>query len=219
MQSERVVIFVNGEIPDLLRAREMLLGDDFIIAADGGSRHLHTMGIQPHLLIGDLDSIPASYIDEYRQAGVEIKQYPTAKDATDLELALQHAVTLQPASIVIAGATGARFDHTLANVMLVSQPGYRGLDICLDDGTTRITLIMQSLQITGSAGDIISLIPLSGSVSGITTTRLKYPLSNEDLALGETRGVSNVMIGSGARVTIQAGMLLCTHTRRFSGGK
>ena len=219
MQPERVVIFVNGEIPDLRRARGMLLPGDFIIAADGGSRHLHAMGIQPHLLVGDLDSIPASYLNEYRLLGIEIKQYPTAKDVTDLELAFQHAASLQPASIMIAGATGARFDHTLANVLLVSQPGYRDLEICLDDGTTKITLIRQSLQITGSAGDIVSLIPLSGAVSGITTTGLEYPLKNEDLALGETRGVSNVMTGPAARVTIQAGMLLCIHTRRFSGGK
>ncbi|MEL7643636.1 MAG: thiamine diphosphokinase [bacterium] len=219
MQPERVVIFVNGEIPDLQRARGMLLPGDFIIAADGGSRHLHAMGILPHLLVGDLDSIPASYLNEYRLLGIDIKQYPSAKDATDLELAFQHAASLQPASIVIAGATGARFDHTLANALLVSQPGYRDLEICLDDGTTKITLIRQSLQITGSAGDIVSLIPLSGAVSGITTTGLEYPLENEDLALGETRGVSNVMTGPDARVIIQAGMLLCIHTRMFSGGK
>ena len=219
MQPERVVIFVNGEIPDLQRARGMLLPGDFIIAADGGSRHLHAMGILPHLLVGDLDSIPASYLNEYRLLGIDIKQYPSAKDATDLELAFQHATSLQPASIVIAGATGARFDHTLANALLVSQPGYRDLEICLDDGTTKITLIRQSLQITGSAGDIVSLIPLSGAVSGITTTGLEYHLENEDLALGETRGVSNVMTGPDARVIIQAGMLLCIHTRMFSGGK
>ncbi len=219
MQPERVVIFVNGEIPDLQRARGMLLPGDFIIAADGGSRHLHAMGILPHLLVGDLDSIPASYLNEYRLLGIDIKQYPSAKDATDLELAFQHAASLQPASIVIAGATGARFDHTLANALLVSQPGYRDLEICLDDGTTKITLIRQSLQITGSAGDIVSLIPLSGAVSGITTTGLEYHLENEDLALGETRGVSNVMTGPDARVIIQAGMLLCIHTRMFSGGK
>lgn len=219
MQPERVVIFVNGEIPDLQRAKGMLLPGDFIIAADGGSRHLHAMGIHPQLLIGDLDSIPEGYVEEYRKLGIEIKKYPAAKDATDLELALQHAAGLQPACIVIIGATGARFDHTLANVMLVNKPVYRGLDICLDDGTTRIGLVKTSLQVTGSAGDLISLIPLSGTVSGITTTGLEYPLKDEALELGDTRGVSNVMKVTKAQIKLKKGMLLCIHTRRFSGGK
>ncbi len=218
MQPERVVIFVNGEIPELQRTRAMLQTGDFLIAADGGSRHLHTMGLRPHVLIGDLDSVSAEYLDQYRSSGGEIKQYPVAKDATDLELALQHAVSLNPATIVIAGAIGSRFDHTLANVMLVNQPGYKEVDISLDDGTTRIELVKLSLQITGCAGDIISLIPLSEKVTGISTKGLLYPLSNEEMTLGETRGVSNVMTSDIAQVKCQTGILLCIHTRLFDGG-
>lgn len=214
MQTERVVIFVNGEIPDLKKARAILNPDDYLIAADGGSRHLEAMEMQPHLLIGDLDSVSAEYLDQYRSSGGEIKQYPVAKDATDLELALQHAVNLHPASIVIAGATGSRFDHSLANVMLVSQPVYQDIDICLDDGTTRIELVKRSLQITGNAGDIISLIPLTEKATGITTEGLQYPLSSEELSLGETRGVSNVMTAGKAQVNYQTGMLLCIHIRK-----
>jgi len=176
------------------------------------------MGLRPHVLIGDLDSVSAEYLDQYRSSGGEIKQYPVAKDATDLELALQHAISLNPATIVIAGATGSRFDHTLANVMLVNQPGYKEVDISLDDGTTRIELVKLSLQITGCAGDIISLIPLSEKVTGISTTGMLYPLSNEEMNLGETRGVSNVMTSDIAQVKCQTGILLCIHTRLFDGG-
>ena len=83
----RAVIFANGGFshPD------PLLPGDFVIAADGGARYCLELGITPHLVVGDFDSLDPASLQALEQAGVELARYPERKDFTDLELALQHA--------------------------------------------------------------------------------------------------------------------------------
>ena len=119
----RIVIFANGELPDLESARALLKADDYLIAADGGANHLLKMGILPEVVIGDLDSVGEDTLFELTSAEVEIQQYSEDKDETDIELALGYAVELRPSSILIVGALGGRLDQTLANHWPGSFPG------------------------------------------------------------------------------------------------
>ncbi|MFC1872767.1 hypothetical protein ACFLYV_03515, partial [Chloroflexota bacterium] len=66
--------------------------------------------------------------------------------------------------------------------------------------------------ISGAAGDMISLIPLGGEASKITTQGMKYPLKNEMLVVGSTRGISNLMEENSAHVGLAEGLLLAVHT-------
>ncbi|MGC8826157.1 MAG: thiamine diphosphokinase, partial [Anaerolineae bacterium] len=68
-----------------------------------------------------------------------------------------------------------------------------------------------------AAGDIVSLLPLSPVVEGIVTSGLEYPLRGEPLYMGPSRGVSNVMLGPEASVTIASGWLLVVHQRSAGG--
>ena len=40
----RIIIFANGELPNKEKARALLRDDDFIIAADGGTRYVLELG-------------------------------------------------------------------------------------------------------------------------------------------------------------------------------
>ena len=73
--------------------------------------------------------------------------------------------------------------------------------------------IEQEIELEGREGDVVSLLPLSPIVRGITTRGLRYPLINESLVFYQSRGISNQMTGNSAKIQIQSGILLCIHTR------
>jgi thiamine pyrophosphokinase len=203
----RAILFANGGYtrPAALRP------DDLIIAADGGARHCLNLGLTPHLVVGDFDSIDEDQLTTLRQAGVELVQYPTNKDFTDLELALRHARQNGADEILVLAALGGRWDQTLANVLLPAAKDFASLKIRLIDGSQEISLIHagQRLEILGRPGDTVSLIPLQGDAHGITTQALEYPLNCETLHFGSTRGVSNVLVEERAWVALEQGLLLC----------
>lgn len=218
----RAVIFANGELPNLEKARSLLQEGDYLIAADGGANHLMKMGILPEIVIGDLDSVDEDTLFELTSAEVEVEQYSEDKDETDIELALRYAVELRPSAILIVGALGGRLDQTLANLFLVTDPLLPAIDIRLDDGVEEAffcrakTAKGGQAEIRGRSGDIVSLIPWYGPVEGVTTEGLQWPLYAETLTPDKSRGISNVMLAGPASVSLQSGLLLIVHRRLAS---
>jgi len=214
MHNQSAIIFVNGELCNAQVVRQFALQADKIIAADGGLKHVFALGLTPHLLIGDLDSVSADEVTRARELGCEVRQYPVEKDETDLELALLAAVECGCGSIRLAAALGGRLDQTLANIYLLNLPQMDGVDARLDDGKTEVVLIRSTHELEGRAGDTVSLLPLSPLVRGITTTDLKFPLIDESLEFSRSRGISNVMLSSTATIEVTSGALLCVHIRK-----
>jgi thiamine pyrophosphokinase len=211
---QRIVIFANGELPDPDKARSLLQNGDYIICADGGTRHAVALGIQPHLIVGDMDSAAKEAVETFREADVPMELFPHDKDETDLELAIQRAVDLQPEQILILGALGGRLDQTLGNLALLTGSRLAALDVKLDDGVEEVFLCRKQAVIHGKRGDLVSLIPRLGAVSGIRTKDLKWPLHDETLYPDKTRGISNEMLGELASVWIETGLLLIVHRRQ-----
>lgn len=208
----RAVIFANGALTDPHHIIAALQPGDLVIAADGGARHCTTLGLTPALVIGDLDSLNTDEVTQLERNGARIVRYPARKDFTDLELALQHAVTARPDEILVFAALGARWDQTLANLLLPAAPGLEQVCIRILDGPQEIILLRpgETHNLRGQAGDIVSLVPLGGHAQGITTSGLEYPLSDGTLYFGATRGISNVMLSEQATVRLKDGLLLCT---------
>ena len=88
----RAIIFVNGVIPDHTTVKRWVREGDDLIAADGGAYHALAMGLRPRVVVGDLDSLAPELAEELAAQGVELEKYPTAKNKTDLELALERAI-------------------------------------------------------------------------------------------------------------------------------
>lgn len=208
----QAVIFANGTIDN---SDSAISGNDLIIAADGGTQHCLSLGITPDVVIGDLDSLTADNINELQIANVEIIRYPAKKDQTDLELALKLAIDRGADEIVVFGAMGGRWDMSIANILLPAEQNLSNATIRIIDGRHEIMLLRAGKEMIfhGKKGDIFSLIPLGRDALGITTIGLEYPLKDDLLRLGSSRGISNLFIENSATVSLKQGLLLCVHIR------
>lgn len=212
---KRCLIFANGAPNDGPMVRDMLASspDALTIAADGGARVAGYFGRLVDIVIGDMDSLEEDEIQRLAVAGTEVVRFPEHKDETDLELALLHAADAGVQWIRIIGGLGDRFDQTLANVYLMGLPQLAELDVALVAGKERLCLLRPgSHTLHGAAGDTLSLIPLGGDVTGVTTGRLSYPLKGETLYFGPARGISNVFEEATCQVSLVSGVLLAVHT-------
>jgi thiamine pyrophosphokinase len=218
---KQAIIVANGQ----MEATTDLAGDfkasALVIAADGGVHHCIRLGIEPNVIIGDLDSTSQDELISYRQSGVDIIQYPTRKDETDLELALTYAKDHGVTKVIILGAFGSRWDMTMANILMTCLPIYSEMKIRLLDGTQELSLLRsgERSSIQGYPGDILSLIPLTGDASGVITDGLEYPLKDETLHFGTSRGVSNVFVTEKVNLFVKQGLLLISvnRVRKLSG--
>ncbi|MCJ7694978.1 MAG: thiamine diphosphokinase [Anaerolineaceae bacterium] len=210
-QFERAVLFVNGEMenPDHLSITKC----DYLVAVDNGMRHLVTLNLTPHLLIGDLDSIDPDHVEFLQAKGVEIRRFPPEKDQTDLELALELVIQKGFTRILMVAALGGRLDQTLANIALLGRDDLKDIDIRMEDGLTSVFIVRNESRFDTSPGDTISLLPLGTPVSGITTHGLAYPLEKETLYPHQTRGISNTAIADEVSIKKSQGNLLCIHTK------
>lgn len=205
----RIIIFANGDLPNLEKARTLLLPDDFIICADGGTRHALALGLTPNVIVGDMDSLPANF--QTSTFNGEIVLYPKDKNETDLELAIDHAVSLDPHQILILAALGGRMDQTLANIALLSHSSLVTRNVKLTDSVEEIFFCRDQAKVEGRSGDIVSLIPWQGEVTGVFTENLRWHLHHETLYPDKTRGISNEMTADVATIQIRSGLLLIVH--------
>lgn len=191
-------------------------GEDRVIAADLGAHHALRWGWPVHLLVGDFDSLAPEALRVAERAGAPVVRSPAAKDQTDTELAVAHAMAWQPDEVVICGALGGRTDHLLANVLLLAHPALAAADARLADGAETVRLLSAAgetkrLVLAGAAGDLLSLLPIGVDAEGVSTHGLRYPLHHETLYSGEARGVSNVFDAPQVEVTLRRGRLICVH--------
>jgi thiamine pyrophosphokinase len=215
LSNKRAVIFANGEVADIKRLDILLQPNDMLIAADGGLRHLLQLGKWPQVLMGDLDSVTPEEVEHAKQNGVAIQQYLVDKNETDLQLAIDYALQAGCTSIVIVAALGGRLDQTLGNLFLLTRPPLQNIDVRLDDGYAEVFLIRTKAEIIGEPGETVSLLPYGVPAVDVKTENLRYPLNFETLFPDQTRGISNVMESSCARVSLSKGILICIHTRKL----
>jgi len=211
VENKLAAIFVNGEFEGSKKILDMLSEAELIVAVDGGLDHLTKLGVTPHIIIGDLDSVDREKLAYFEEIGVGIRKFPEKKDKTDLELALHYVIESGFEIIYLLGAAGGRIDHFLGNLYLCSNPNFTDKDIKLLSKNSELFICKQNQQIRGQPGDIISLIPISDVVKGIKTQGLEYPLEYEDLNRWEARGISNLMIEEQAKLHFVSGVLLCVH--------
>jgi thiamine pyrophosphokinase len=179
-----------------------------VVAADGGVERAIALGLDVDVVVGDLDSAPATALRTAELAGARIVRHPVAKDATDLELALDEATGLGARRALVIASGEGRLDHLLASLLLLGSERYAGLELDALVGDALVHVVRGDRSLHGAAGELLTLVPLGGPAAGVTTTGLEYHLDGETLDPGSTRGVSNVFLGDEARITLEEGVLL-----------
>ena len=201
----KCVIFCAAEFDRLLQPLD---AGDYILAADGGLRHLQALGLQPHGVLGDFDSL--GYVPE------SARVFPVEKDDTDCMLAVRHGLDLGFHDFLIyGGLDGTRLDHTVANfqtLQFLADHGARGYLVGKDYLVT--VLHSESVSFPETSEGIVSLFCLGSDAEGVTLTGLKYPLEKGTLTAGFPLGVSNHFVGQTARITVEKGSVLVMWNRK-----
>lgn len=207
-----VVVLAGGDAVDPKLATR-LPADARIIAADSGLAQAGLLGLTPDLVIGDLDSVDPTDLAEAQAADVPVERHPEDKDATDLELALDRAVSMGHSNVILIGGHGGRLDHLLGNALVLASDRFGGVHVEWWISDTRVVVARsgEPTRLTGTFGDVVSLIAVGGPAAGVTTEGLRWTLDNETLTPGSTRGISNELIAGTATVTVSSGVLLLIH--------
>ena len=206
------ILCANGPCQMTPRLRNLLLQADYLVSVDGGSRHLHSLGLRPDLAVGDMDSIAPETLATYKHTGVKLHLHPVRKDASDLELALDLALAGQATRLTFLGVIGERLDHTISNLFLLARCLEHGLPACATDAGQSIYMTSSVLDLSGHVGDLLSLIPLTAQVHGVTLRGLDYPLLEGSLDFASTKGISNIFAASTVQVRVGLGRLLVLHS-------
>jgi thiamine pyrophosphokinase len=179
------------------------MDDDIIICADGGLNILKKNNILPHVIIGDFDSLG------YVPKGDNVLVYPSEKDDSDISIAIKYGFDKGYNKFVIFGGFGGRFDHTFANIQLLSFIADRGGRGVLVGDKSFLTVIKDSEAFIRGKG-YISVFSLSDESLGVTLENLKYPLKNATLSNGFPLGLSNEFIKEDvdAFIRVEKGTLL-----------
>lgn len=209
----RALIFTGGSLGDW--AVSHVTPDDFLIGADRGAEFLISSGHVPHLALGDFDSVTTDQMLRITGTALELLTCDSYdKDWTDTELAFREAVKRGFRHIVIMGAMGTRFDHSLGNVHLLRQAEELGCQLVLIDANNEIRLCTDKLRLeANSRYPYVSLLPLSEEAAGVTLEGFRYPLHQATLKLGWSLGISNVLEAPVGTISLTSGLLLVIQSR------
>ena len=216
-----VLVVADGDVDVSLLAE--LAADParpILVAADGGAAHVLAAGLVPDIVVGDFDSLAPHHRARLEALGVELRVAAPDKDESDMELCLLTALERGATQVTVVGALGLdRPEHSVANLLLLADPRLDDVVVAISGRGSHIRRIgtqhgAGEADVAGDAGDFVSLFPLDAAVEGVTTEGLRFPLVDETLPLGPSRGLSNELIAEQARVTSRRGRLLVIHTRR-----
>lgn len=214
----KCIIMANGEYGELSLYKEILSSADRIICADGGANYAYRLGLIPNLIIGDLDSISIETRNFYADQGVSFQQYPSRKDFTDMQLALQAAAVMGAKEIILLGSQGGRLDHSLSNLYSGIEYTRKDIKVMHYHPECTIYLLMDQMPLAGQVGDLVSLLPLGGEVSGVNLKGFAYPLKNALLPCENPYAISNVLASEIASIQAASGVLAVLHYPRSGVG-
>ncbi|MGM0602755.1 MAG: thiamine diphosphokinase [Bacillota bacterium] len=212
MHKKRALVFLNGEF-NLSQAEILNIIDSYdskmIIGVDGGTDILYKINIVPDVIIGDLDSVSRETLEKFKgNNAVEIIKFPTEKDKTDSELAVDFCRENDIKEILIFAALGGRIDQELGNINLLEYIADFSIDGKIIEKNLEIGVINSSKIFANNAGDLLSLIPQTDSVGSVSISGCKYNTNNEKFIRSRTRGISNKILKKKARVEVDDGILI-----------
>ncbi|MEJ6950876.1 thiamine diphosphokinase [Natronospora cellulosivora (SeqCode)] len=210
MQSKKGILALNGELKGKKEEYLSFINnqESFLIAADAGVLLYQKLALSPDVLIGDFDSLDNSILQSYESKGIDVIKYPKEKDETDGELAIKYCIDNDIDEIIIIGSFGGRFDHQLANILLLEYAYHHQINAIIKDIDIEIALISSYKRFDNCQNDILSLIPLDAKVDGIRIEGCRYNVEEESLFRYKSRGISNQIIEERAEVRVDNGLLL-----------
>jgi len=188
---------------------------DFVIAVDGGLSYCGLLGLEPHLILGDFDSVSdreAEAIEALeRQIPNRIIRLPREKDDTDMLAALKEGLARGYRQFRIYAGMGGRLDHTIANIQCLLYLKNHDATGYLMDGAGMILVIRNETVHfrKGLKGSYLSLFSMVEETRGVTIKGMKYPLKDAVVKNDFPIGISNEFLDTEAAVSVENGVLAC----------
>ena len=216
-RENQFIVLLGGEVTDL-SAVGPLSPEATVIAADSGLHLAAPLGLVVAAVVGDMDSVNPTALAAVEALGTRVIRMSPNKDASDAELALHHALSLGATRITIIAGRSNRLDHELANFAVLFLPALRNRRVEIRVAGSRAFALDATerpvnTNIECAVGDIIGLLPFGGDANGVTTSGLQWSLTDEDLKVNASRGISNRATRNDVVVSLQRGRLLVTLTK------
>lgn len=200
---QTIAIIADGQIDSLEILKPLILRHQRIVAVDGGLAYCKKLALQPDLIVGDFDSCPPDLLEQYEDVPrITLIQ---DKDETDLEVAINEELKRGARSLTLFGAWGRRIDHSLGNLLLLTRhPG----KMTIETEKEILFAIDKTAALSTYPGQTLSLIPINGPVTGLSTKGLKWELASHRMDQNFF-GISNLCLESRVEISVQAGILIC----------
>ncbi len=210
--AEEMTALIFGACPcsDWGFLQEICPDPDLVIAADGGVHQARAAGYTPDLLVGDWDSGGAP------EEGIPSRSLPAEKDLTDLQAALELCLERGVRKAVLTACLGRRLDQTMANLGLLEWFSDRGGEaLALEpENEARFWGGRELFLPREERYRFVSIIPLDGTVTGVTLEGVKYPLREATIRRGDTLTISNEITAPQARFCAREGRMLVIRSQK-----
>lgn len=208
-------ILAGGPSAHLPNIKDIRFKNVSWIGVDRGTLTLLKNGIQPVRAFGDFDSINEQERAFIENAGTDLLVYPSEKDLTDLEIAIDWILSEKPDRCLILGATGGRLDHSLMNVQLLVKGIKTQTELVLMDNQNIVTILPPGVYDVTKAQShpYVSFIALSPKVSGISLIGFKYPLNDAELTWGSSLCISNELKSPHGTISFKEGIVISIQSR------
>ena len=190
---------------------------DYYIGADQGAMAIIRQRLPLYLAIGDFDSVTPEEWRDIEKSAQHVEEFGAEKDETDLELAVQRAVELNPDEIILTQVTGGRLDHSMSAVHLMYrfQRQYAHIRFQIRDAYNIQYFLPAGKHdiIRDERYPYISFFAWERGLQNVTLRGVKYEVTNDEIPLGSTRFTSNEIVASNATIAFELGTVLVMHSR------
>ncbi|MFZ5519389.1 MAG: thiamine diphosphokinase [Candidatus Zhuqueibacterota bacterium] len=202
MNRNTIAIIANGEMLHASLMQKIIKQSDIIIVTDGGIKSCRAADIQPHYIIGDMDSSTGLEREFFSSARII---HDPDQETTDMQKALHFAASLKPQRIKVMAALGKRADHSTAN-LLILQEFNSTCPVEIYDNFGRLTLLRPGNHALNVVkGSTVSFFSL-GPISGLSLSGFQFNLAEKNYP-SYFIGISNVVAENGCQVTFETGGL------------
>ncbi|KPU28264.1 thiamine pyrophosphokinase [Caloranaerobacter sp. TR13] len=204
----KALIVSSGNIENLNIIKRVCEDVDLVVCADGGADLVVKADRIPDIVIGDLDSIDKDTLKRLKEYKVKFIEFPTKKDKTDTELAIDYVIEESFNEIVLVGVTGTRLDHTLANIFLLYSLLQKGVKATIIDDHNEIFITNDELVLYKDEKKYVSIIPFNGDLLGVTLKGFEYETEKENIKFSSTLGISNTLVSDKGIIKVEEGVCL-----------
>ena len=183
-----IVIICDGSFPKTEYPQYLIQTADFIICCDGALKKFMRNSVSifgeerlPDLVIGDMDTLPASWQKKYADIIVRESEQEHNDQTKAFTWIMENISDVS--DIRIFGATGAREDHTIGNISLLMEYARRfdldsrGINVEMISDHATMFAITDSTEIDCGIGRKVSIFSPDNSLK-IHSEGLEWPLDN-----------------------------------------